>query len=52
MPMAHTDFEQAQSADENDLDEHLRTYAQFRIWAMGGALGAPLLLAFVLYWTL
>jgi hypothetical protein len=49
--MAHTDFEQAQSPGENDLDEHLRTYAQFRRWAMWGALGTPLLLAFVLYWT-
>ncbi len=30
---------------------HLRTYRRFVSFARAAALGAPLLLAFVLYWT-
>ncbi len=35
----------------DDMLEHERTYATFRRFAMWGAFGTPLLLAFVLYWT-
>jgi hypothetical protein len=45
MRMAHYDH----SID--DLAEHERTYAMFRKLAMWGAFGTPVLLAFVLYWT-
>jgi hypothetical protein len=43
--MAHYDH------STDDLMEHERTYAMFRRLAMWGAFGTPLLLAFVLYWT-
>ena len=36
---------------DTDMLEHERTYTMFRHMAMWGAFGTPLLLAFVLYWT-